>query len=69
MKVKTIGYYKERPDGEKTTHSIYDFINKGDKNRIDDICRYLESGIPVVVSPGCVEDVIDPEKGMADSTS
>lgn len=69
MKVTTVGYYKEMPHGEGAEYSIYDFINKGDKTRIDDICRYLKSGVEFNVSPGSVEDVIDPTKGVAGTAS
>lgn len=69
MKVKTVGYFKEMPHGETSADSIYDFINKEDKLRIDKICRYLENGIEFIVSPGMVEDIINPEKGTAGVTS
>lgn len=69
MKVKTVGYYKEMPYGKNSAYSIRDFINKGDKHLVSSICRYLDSGIPFVVSPGCVYDIIHPEKGISGSGS
>ena len=69
MKVKTVGYYKEMPHGAESSDSIYDFINKEDKSRVDQICRYLESGLEFIVSPGSVDDVIKPENGIAGSSS
>lgn len=69
MKVKTVGYYKEMPHADNVNESIFDFINKEDDSLIEDICGYLESGIEFVVSPGMVDDVINPEKGPAGITS
>lgn len=69
MKVKTVGYYKEMPHGGKSEDSIYDFIKKEDSAHIDNICKYLESGIEFIVSPGMAEDVIDPSKGYAGTLS
>lgn len=69
MKVKTVGYYKEMPHADNTTDSIFDHIKKEDDNRVENICGYLESGIEFIVSPGMVDDVINPEKGPAGITS
>lgn len=69
MKVKTVGYFKEMPHGGNSKDSIYDYIKKEDSTSIDKICKYLESGIEFIVSPGMVEDVINPNKGYAGTTS
>jgi hypothetical protein len=65
MKVRTVGFYKEMPHGQKSSDSIYDFIKKEDPKKLDKICGYLKSGLEFVVTPGMVEDVIHPEKGAA----
>ena len=69
MKVKTVGYYKEMPHGNNSTKSIKDFIHKEADGRISDICHYLDSGIELVVSPGIVDDIIKPERGVAGTSS
>ena len=65
MNLKTIGYFKEMPHGNKTGASIYNFINKGNSDEIERICHYLESGIEFIVSPEISEDIINPAKGTA----
>lgn len=69
MKVRTVGYYKEMQHGFGASESIMDYLHKESELRIDDICHYLESGIEFIVSPGIVEDVVKPEKGMAGTPS
>jgi len=69
LKVRTVGYYKEMPHGRKSDISIYDFINRESEENIDRICDYLNSGETFIVSPGVVEDVINPDKGTAGDTS
>ena len=69
MNVNSVGYYKEMPHATKATESIYDHINKEKQENVDNICRYLESGVEFIVSPGKVEDVIKPENGTAGSPS
>ena len=49
------------PHATKATESIYDHINKESQERVDKICQYLRSGVEFIVSPGKVEDVINPE--------
>jgi len=69
MKVKTVGYYKEMPHGKNSKESICEYVNKEDTARIDNICKYLESGIEFIISPGIAEDVINPDKGYVGTTS
>lgn len=69
MKVKTVGYYKEMPHAGKSTDSILDFIRKGDSKLVNSICEYLESGVGFIISPGVVDDVINPERGAAGTAS
>lgn len=69
MNVKTVGYYKEMPHRIETTDSIYDFINKEKQERIKSICKYLDSGLELIVSPGVTEDIIEPLNGNAGTTS
>lgn len=56
-------------DGSPGDPSIKDFINKGTDSLIDKICAYLDGGIPLIVSPGVVLDVIDENKGNAGAPS
>ena len=69
MKVSTVGYYKEMPHGGRSDISILDFINKESEEYIEKICSYLDGGITFVVSPGSVDDVINPYNGVAGDTS
>lgn len=69
MNVKTVGYYKEMPHRIETTDSIYDFINKEKQERIKSICKYLDSGLELIVSPGVTEDIIEPLNGNSGTTS
>ena len=69
MIVKTVGFYKEMPHGGKSTDSILDNIYKENSSMVDSICCYLEKGIEFIVSPGIVNDVINPERGTAGDTS
>lgn len=59
------GYYREMPHGEETDPSIKDFINLEDGANIDKICRYLEQGIVIITCAGTVDDVINPQNGIA----
>ena len=56
-------------DGSPSDPSIRDFINKGDKNYIENICAYLDGGLPLIVTPGVAVDIIDENKGIAGSPS
>ena len=67
MNLITIGYYKEMPHGNQTDPSIKDFVGKEDKALAAKISSYLSSGISLAVTPGIVNDVIDPDKGIAGS--
>ena len=69
MNLKSVGYFKEMSDGSPNNPSIKDYINKGADYPIDKICAYLDSGLPLIVSPGFVLDVIDESKGNAGSPS
>ncbi len=69
MTIKSTGYFREMIDGNPTDPSIKDFINKNTDYPIDKICKYLDSGLPLIVSPGLVLDVIDESKGDAGSPS
>ncbi len=69
MRLKSVGYFKEMPHGVNSKDSIYDYINKEKASDINKICTYLDGGIELIVSPGVVEDVINPERGTAGVTS
>ncbi|MCR5353225.1 MAG: hypothetical protein K6D98_02865, partial [Clostridiales bacterium] len=69
MNLKSVGYFKEMSDGSPNNPSIKDYINKGTDYPVEKICAYLDSGLPLIVSPGFVLDVIDESKGNAGSPS
>ncbi len=69
MNLTTQGYYKEMPHGEPTNPSIKEFIGKEDVSMVDKIYSYLTSGVPLAATPGIVNDVINPDKGIAGSPS
>ena len=69
MKLKSVGYFREMLDGSPRDPSIKDYVNKGADYPIEKICAYLDSGLPLIVSPGLVLDVIDESKGNAGSPS
>lgn len=69
MNLISTGYFKEMPDGSPDDLSIKDFVDKNTEYPIDKICAYLESGLPLIVAPGVVQDVIDENKGSAGSPS
>lgn len=69
MNLISTGYFKEMPDGSPDDLSIKDFVDKNTEYPIDKICAYLESGLPLIVVPGVVQDVIDENKGSAGSPS
>ena len=65
MNIIRQGYFREMPHGDNSDPSICDFIERDDKDRIDKVCKYLESGIEIITCAGTVDDVIDPSKGVA----
>ena len=67
MNITSVGYFKEMLDGSPNDPSIKDYIDKGNESIIDKVCAYLNSGIPLIVSPGTVLDIIDETKGSAGS--
>ena len=67
MNIKTQGYFKEMPHGTSTCPSIKDYIGKEDRNMVEKICTYLSSGVAIAETPGIVNNVINPEKGVAGS--
>ena len=69
MNITSIGYFREMRDGSPGDPSIKDYVNKGAGYPIDKICAYLDSGVPLIVSPGFVLDVIDENKGNAGTPS
>jgi hypothetical protein len=69
MNLKSVGYFREMLDGSPSDPSIKDYVNKGTSSFINKICAYLDSGLPIIVSPGTAVDVIDETKGVAGSPS
>ena len=52
MNITSVGYFREMPDGTPSDPTIKDYIDKGNDSIIDKVCTYLNSGIPLIVSPG-----------------
>ncbi len=69
MNLKRVGYFREMTDANPNDPSIKDFINKNTSAQTENICRYLDNGLPVVVAPGAVWDVIDESTGISGSPS
>jgi hypothetical protein len=69
MFITSVGYFREMLDGSPSDPSIKGYINKGDASISDKVCAYLDSGLPLIVSPGMVFDIIDDSKGIAGSPS
>ena len=69
MNIKSTGYFREMIDGNPCDPSIKDYIGKNIDYPVDKICAYLDSGLPLIISPGLVLDVIDESKGDAGSPS
>jgi hypothetical protein len=69
MNLTSVGYFKEMLDGSPSDPSIKDYIHKGTSDIAEKICAYLDSGIPLVVSPGTALDIIDETKGIAGTPS
>ena len=69
MNSTSVGYFKKMLDGSPSGLSIKDYINKGKDYPIESICAYLDSGLPLIVSPGSAVDIIDESKGIAGSPS
>ena len=69
MNITSVGYFREMPDGRSSDPSIKDYLNKGADYPIEKICAYLDSGLPLVVSPGVAFDIVDEAKGVAGSPS
>ena len=59
MNLTSVGYFREMLDGSPSDPSIKDYIHKGTSDINEKICAYLDSGIPLVVSPGTALDIID----------
>ena len=69
MTITSVGYFREMLDGSPSDPSIKGYIDKGNASIIDKVCAYLDSGLPLIVSPGTVLDIIDETKGSAGSPS
>jgi hypothetical protein len=69
MNLTSVGYFREMLDGSPSDPSIKDYIHKGTSDINEKICAYLDSGIPLVVSPGTALDIIDETKGIAGTPS
>ena len=57
--------FREMPHGNENDPSIESFIGKANTDEVENICAYLNAGIPLVTCCGVSFDVIKPEKGIA----
>ncbi len=53
------------PHGDENDPSITSFIMKGNREEVNNICTYLESGVPLITCCGVSQDVIKPENGIS----
>ena len=64
MKLRRQGFYREMPHGNEDDPSILLYIrDKSDKE--ERIYQYLNEGIVLVSCGGIVEDVVNPDNGVA----
>ena len=69
MFITSVGYFREMLDGRPSDPYIREYVDKGNYSIIDKVCEYLDSGLPLILSPGMVSDIIDEAKGSAGSPS
>lgn len=69
MNLKSIGFYREMSQGKETDPSIHDVVKKGNRSLINNICKYLSNGAPVIISPGITTDILDEAAGIAGTGS
>ena len=69
MNLRSVGYYKEMPQGKETSQSIHEVVKKGDSADVVRICEYLNNGAVLVSSPGITVDVIDESAGAVGTGS
>lgn len=65
MKLKRQGFYKEMPHGKRDDPSIFNFIQKKENDDEEKILNYLKQGIVLVACGGVVNDIIEPDNGIA----
>lgn len=65
MKLKRQGFYKEMSHGKSDDPSIFDFIQKKGNDDEEKIVTYLKEGIVLVACGGVVNDIIEPNNGIA----
>ena len=63
MNLKSVGHYYETGHGFINGY-IHDAIGQADEALIPEICRYLDQGTHLIVSPGICEDTFDSEKSI-----
>ena len=69
MNLHRTGYFSEMSHTEKTDPSIKEYLYKLPKKNLENIIRYLQSGILVIMSPGNTDDVVNPQNGNAGAPS
>lgn len=65
MKLKRQGFYKEMPHGKSSDPSIFEFIQNKESINEEKIVSYLKQGIVLVSCGGVVNDIINPDEGIA----
>lgn len=65
MKLKRQGFYKEMPHGKSGDPSIFEFIQNKESINEEKIVSYLKQGIVLVSCGGVVNDIINPDDGIA----
>ena len=65
MKFRRQGFYKEMLQGEESNPSIFVCVDKINPKEAEKICQYLNEGKVLIACGGIVEDIINPDNGLA----
>lgn len=65
MTLRKQGYFKEMYGGDESDPSIWDHIKSEPYQQEEKIINYLDSGVVIVACGGCIQDIINPDNGMA----
>lgn len=61
-KLKRVGFFMELRYGDEDGGSLTDSVGKLNPGNLEKIVAYLDSGEPLMVSPGLSRDVLSPDK-------
>jgi len=56
--VKKVGFFKELPYGEETAESVHAAVGRLSQGDVENVVRYLKSGVLMIGSPGISTDVV-----------